>query len=141
MPQLKNFGLWVRVLEKMYRKCPDWTIWEYEYIYFKKCIESAPIEQFWTIEYMYSKKCIQSAPIEQFGSTSTCTLKNAYKVPDWTILEYNYVYSKKCIESALIGQFWSMSTKLLYCFMTERRWKSWNLFDYVCIWSFVIYLF
>jgi hypothetical protein len=82
VPQLDNFGLWIHVLEKMYRKCPDWTIWEYEYMYSKKCIESAPI-----------------------------------------------------------GQFWSMSTKLLYCFMTERRWKSWNLFDYVYIWSFVIYLF
>ena len=81
--------------KKCIESAPIEQFWTIEYMYSKKCIESALIEQFWTIEYMYSKKCIQSAPIEQFGSTSTCTLKNAYKVPDWTILEYNYVYSKK----------------------------------------------
>ena len=70
---------------------------------------------------------------------------------------YSYSGGGECIQSAPfglwvhvlekmyrkwpIGQFWNMSTKLLYCFMTERRWKSWNLFDYVYIWSFVIYLF
>ena len=37
-------------------KCPNWTILDYEY--------------------MYSKKCIESAPIGQFGNTSTCTRKN-----------------------------------------------------------------
>ena len=70
VPQLNNFGLWVRVLEKMYRKCPDWTIWEYEYMYFKKCI--------------------QSARLDNFG-VQLCVLEKMYrKRSNWTILEYEY---------------------------------------------------